>query len=243
MPASERLPQAYRNFLLSYQSWEMRHSAIPDRVWKLASAGSGNPLSLETIWNLDGNEVAFIDQTHHWASVVENDGPVSDEGMSLSLFAGCHSIAEDNGDLLVIDPEGEYAVYLFTHDGLTLEKVSDSIEDFLNGIERTSLLQRRTTQLPAENCGLIGTWKNEDQSLGEELLELHRNGKASRSYDDGSHVVGEWRLEESELVLLVGEPDSLADEECYEVKLLSSNRMRLTDHENDFSEIWVRQEM
>jgi len=240
--AETRLPEIYRKFLKSHADWQIQHLAIPERTWKLASAGNNNPLSLDTIWNLDGNKVTFVDQTQHWASIVDEHGFETSMGMKLPQFASCLSIAEDNGDLLVTDPEDHFAVYLFTRDGLTLEKMSASIEEFLEGVEPTNSPEPTVDQLPAGDDGLIGVWKNEDLSLGEERVTLQRDGKVSKSYDDGSNVVGVWRLEKQWLILHVGEPNSLPQEERYEIKWLSPNRIRLTDHENDFFECWIRQQ-
>ncbi|PCI98409.1 MAG: SMI1/KNR4 family protein [Alphaproteobacteria bacterium] len=59
--------------------------------------------------------------------VHSNDGKISTNRVSNGFV-----IAEENGDLLYLDPEDNCSVWIFYHDGNDVMKVSDSFEKWLS---------------------------------------------------------------------------------------------------------------
>lgn len=124
-----RLPTIYAKTLGTWPSWEVSLPQLGDRHWNLASAGKNNPLQLDSELLIDGMKVTFIEQMRIWCtlarqSVHGNVNPLPPQ------FENCLAVAEDNGDLLLIGPDGD-SLYVFHHDGMDVERVFDSMENFV----------------------------------------------------------------------------------------------------------------
>ena len=55
----------------------------------------------------------------------------SDGMLPIERVASGFVIAEENGDLLYLDPEDQFSVWIFHHDGSDVKKVSESISKWL----------------------------------------------------------------------------------------------------------------
>lgn len=96
-----KLPPAYRSFLESRSSWFAEHPALKRRRWRLASAGENNPLQLDSICNIDCQEIKFVDQAKVWAERLDLSPKSRIQNQAIhEQLARCLAIAEDNSETL-----------------------------------------------------------------------------------------------------------------------------------------------
>lgn len=234
----DRLPAIYSKALAAWPDWSIKIPQLGDRSWNLASAGSGNSLQLDTRLKIDGNAVAFIDQMRIWFDVSQRFKNTKSKSLE-RRFAECLAIGEDNGDLLLIGPDGD-SLHVFHHDGMTVDQVFDSVSDLIAIMSQSSQSSRRSTETVSLPKPFIRRWKNLDDSLGDEFLTLAADGSVVRQFDDGSSHVGTWTVKNDMLHLNAGEPECPPDLETYEVESISDSQMVLFDRENDFRERFAR---
>lgn len=129
------LPQNYLNWLDSIG--EGAYVEYDDREWGI----TGREELLEPI-PLNDDEAPYIEQAALYvkmlAEVIGETTTVDDEGNEIpySRIGGWLTIAEDNEDLLCVDPEDDFSVWAFyPSEGGDVEKLSDSLDDFLEDAE------------------------------------------------------------------------------------------------------------
>ncbi len=68
-----------------------------------------------------------------YQEISKSDIVHSSEGeLSIDRVANGFVVAEENGDLLYLDPSNNFSVWIFHHDGYDVKKVSNSISDWLD---------------------------------------------------------------------------------------------------------------
>ena len=129
-----KLPAAYKKFLKTHDG-ETEYIFDDIDGWRFFTTEE-----LTEIIRIDRQKVMNIHQLQAFAkSVQDHVGEETEdqdgEPYALERLAAGLAIGDNNGDVVFLDPEDSYSVWLFHHDGADVERLADSFQEWLEMAE------------------------------------------------------------------------------------------------------------
>ena len=245
------LPNDYHEFINQYDGYqEYEHPATPGKEWQLAALLPANRCSsiLDPSF-VDGN-IKYWQQSVAWADMIEEYTgrdwtkiTNSRKRFKLDRLRACITIAEENGDFLLLDPMDNFSVWIYWHDGDDVQRIADS---FANWLEKST-----PTLTPASNektapelsnqipqyCGL---WVQKTQ-IGDFTIAFSENGSVEEGFSDELEQ-GHWRVLSTDRIgVSIFESSSKSEEVRYKVLKCTVNQLSLFDLKHKNRTDWVKQ--
>lgn len=133
-----KLPADYKKFLKTHEGeTEYIFDAIDG--WRLFTMEE-----LTEVIRIDRIKVMNIHQLQAFAKLIQDhvgDETEDQDGepYALERLAAGLAIGDNNGDVVFLDPEDSYSVWLFHHDGADVERLADTFQGWLERAEPDEL--------------------------------------------------------------------------------------------------------
>ena len=115
-----------------------------DREWSFPEAAKlVEPLELH------GREVSYFQQLRAYAPYIPDEWVPIDEGGTMALGRLCAgwAVADSNGDVLFLDPNSDFSVWVFYHDRLTVKKAASSLLDWMEQARKRCSATQATPEI------------------------------------------------------------------------------------------------
>lgn len=189
-----KLPAAYKKFLKTHDG-ETEYIFDDVDGWRFFTTEE-----LTEIIRVDRQKVMNIHQLQAFAKSVqdyvgEETEDQDGEPYALERLAAGFAIGDNNGDVIFLDPEDSYSVWLFHHDGADVERLADSFQEWLEMAVPDATCEGEAAEEETRADG-------PDEDLKLEIQKLNRLRDGTKVYEQLERLGKRGKLASSRIAVL-----------------------------------------